>query len=322
MRISSTSGAGVGRPPRTSSRDGAASSVVPGPPYAITSTAISAIVDLIDDRTYGRDVRFRQNPVSEIEDVAGPPAGLLQDVLYESRALGGRGEERRRVEVALDRLRSDASPPAVERDAPVDADHVTTRGGEVFQKGRRAGAEVNQRNAGGAGQRQRAGGVRLHVRAIIVRRQAADPAVEQLQRLRAGARLRGEIAADNLRKPAHEPVPCVGLLIHESLRLGERATRSTFDRVAGERERRAGETDQRDCFRQLATGELDPLEHEREIGLDVEVRQAVDIGGLADRTRDARAFTGGELEPQTERVERAEDVGREHRRAPGPGGGP
>src|ERR1043166_7175714 len=155
MRISSTSGAGVGRPPRTSSRYGSTSSIFPGPPYAITSTAISAIVDLIHHRPHGRDVRFRQNPVPEIEDVAGPPAGLLQDVLDQSRALGGRGEERRRVEVALDCFGADASPRAVERDAPVDADHVTTRGGEVFQKGRRAGAEVNQRNAGGASQRQR-----------------------------------------------------------------------------------------------------------------------------------------------------------------------
>src|SRR5207247_4618758 len=127
----------------------------------------------------------------------------------------------------------------------VNADDVTAGGGEVFEERRRAGSEVNEWHAGFLGERQCLAAVRLHVGAIVVGRQAADPTVEQLQRLRARARLRGEVVADEGSELAQEQVPGAWCLVHELLGLGERATGAPFDRVAREGKRRPGEADER-----------------------------------------------------------------------------
>src|SRR3989449_9666014 len=68
----SSSGA-VGRPPRTSWRYGSTSSRLPGPPYAINSTATrpppSAAMHPLDDRLEGFHRRLREHAMPEIEDV-------------------------------------------------------------------------------------------------------------------------------------------------------------------------------------------------------------------------------------------------------------
>src|SRR5437879_3388614 len=177
--------------------------MLPGPPYAITSTASrSAAMDEIHDGAHGSDVGFRKDAMAEIEDVTGTPAGLGKDGADLTRPLRGWCEQCRGLEIALDRTVSDAGPCGIERNAPVDADDVATSRGEVLQERGSAGAEVNERNVRGARERQRLAAVRLHVGAIVVGREASDPAVEELQRLRPGARLRGEIAADEIGKLA------------------------------------------------------------------------------------------------------------------------
>src|SRR3989441_2062836 len=198
--------------------------MLPGPPYAITSTASregggSAAMHEIHDRPHGSDVRLGKNAVAEIEDVARPPTGSREDVADLTGTLRGGREQRRGLEIALDRAVSNAGPRGIQRNPPVDANDVAARRGEVLEERRSTRAEVNQRNVRGARERQRLAAVRLHVRAIVVRRQASDPAVEQLQRLRPGARLRGEIAADEIGKLAQQQVPGVGCLVHELLRL-------------------------------------------------------------------------------------------------------
>src|SRR5207249_6837211 len=161
--------------------------MLPGPPYAITSTATgggSTAMDEIHDSAHGGDVGFRKDAMAEIEDVARTPTGLRKNCADLTRPLRGGCEQRRGLEIALDRTISDAGPCGIERNAPVDADDVATRCGEVLQERGGAGAEVNQRNLRGARERQRLPAVRLHVRAIVVRRETTDPAVEELQRLR------------------------------------------------------------------------------------------------------------------------------------------
>jgi hypothetical protein len=49
----------------------------------------------IYDRADGRDVGLRQNPVAEIEDVSGAPAGPGEHVPHLAIALGGGCEQRR-----------------------------------------------------------------------------------------------------------------------------------------------------------------------------------------------------------------------------------
>src|SRR6266550_6774836 len=164
--------------------------MLPGPPYAITSTATrSAAMDKIYDGPHGGDVRLRKNAVAEIENMARTSPRPREDVANLTGPFRGGGKQCGGLEIALDCSLSDAGPRGVQRNPPVDADDVATSRGEVFQKRRGAGTEVNQRHLRGTRQCQRLAAVRLYVGAIVVRRETADPAVEQLQRLRPGARL-------------------------------------------------------------------------------------------------------------------------------------
>ena len=75
-------------------------------------------------------------------------------------------------------------------DAPIHADHVAARRGEILQKTVCARAKRNHGHArlGDLGQHPR--GMRPHVAAILLRRQRADPRVEKLNGLGAGLNLR------------------------------------------------------------------------------------------------------------------------------------
>ena len=90
--------------------------------------------------------------------------------------------------------------------------------------------------------------VRQHVAAIVVGRQAADPAIEQLHGLCAGGDLGVQIARDRPGQPRHDRVPGPGVAIHQRLGVQIVAAAAPFDRVAGQRERRAGEADHRNRF--------------------------------------------------------------------------
>src|SRR6266511_2931419 len=172
--------------------------MLPGPPYAMTSTATrSAAMDEIHDRPNRGDIGFRQDAVAEVEDVARTSPSLREDVADLPRTFGRGCEQGDGLEIALDCTFSDAGPRGVQRNPPVDADDVATSRGEVFQKRRGAGTEVNQRHLRGTRQCQRLAAVRLYVGAIVIRRETADPAVEQLQRLRPGARLGRQKLADD-----------------------------------------------------------------------------------------------------------------------------
>src|SRR5438045_9341863 len=104
-------------------------------------------------------------------------------------------------------------------------------------------------------------------------------------------------------------VPGVGCLVHEPFRFGECATGSAFDRVTRERERRAGKTDERHVRRELATRQPDRLHHVPELSVHIERGQTLDVSCIAYRPLDLRAFSRGETQAQTQRLEGQEDVG-------------
>src|SRR5262245_4651588 len=90
-------------------RYGSTSSMLPGPPYAMIRTAsCSPSMHLIHDGAHRGDLGLGKHAVPEIEDVPRTAAGPLQDVPDLARALRGRGEQRRRVEIPLDRA---VAPP-------------------------------------------------------------------------------------------------------------------------------------------------------------------------------------------------------------------
>src|SRR5207253_5414188 len=138
----STSSAAVGRPPRTSSRYGSTSSRLPGPPYAITSTATpSAAMHQVHDALQRLDRGLRQHAVPEVEDVAGTAPGPVEHVAHPLLEVGERREQRRGIEVSLNRpVGPDALPGDVEGNAPVYSDDVAARAGELREKDGGVGA--------------------------------------------------------------------------------------------------------------------------------------------------------------------------------------
>src|SRR5688572_4432526 len=144
--------------------------MLPGPPYAITRTAIrSAVMHEVYHGAHGVYVRLRQHTMSEVEDVTRPPAGALQDVTDLAIPFRSRREQRRGFEVALNRpLAPDSRPGGIDGNAPVDADHVATGSRKVLQERRRPGAEMDERHTGARRERQGASGVLRHIGAVVV----------------------------------------------------------------------------------------------------------------------------------------------------------
>ena len=80
---------------------------------------------------------------------------------------------------------------------------------------------------------------------VLAGRERAGPAVEELHRLGAGLDLRPERGHGHGGQPVGQPLPQVGVPVHQRLDLGEGAGRPALDGVAGHGEGRAGEPDQR-----------------------------------------------------------------------------
>ena len=149
--------------------------------------------------------------------------------------------------------------------------------------------------------------------AVVLTAQGTGPRVEYLQRLRARLDLRLEVVAHDRGKAAAQLVPRLGLRVHESLRRGVGGRRSAFDRVRGQRERRAAETDQRDPAGQLAAHQPDRFEHMPESLARLEVAQPRHIAGGANRLRDCRPFALDEIEVEPHRREGQQQVGEQDR---------
>ena len=88
--------------------------------------------------------------------------------------------------------------------------------------------------------------VRQDVRAVVGRREAADPAVEELHRLRAGGDLRVQVAGDRrATRRSSSACQAPGSVEHEALGRRQSSRAAALDEVRRERERRAREADQR-----------------------------------------------------------------------------
>ena len=91
-------------------------------------------MDHLHERLRVIDRGLGQDAVAQIEDVAGPSRRLSEDGLDATAQLGQRREEGRGIEVALHRdVVTQARPPGVEVDAPVEPDDVAARGALAFE---------------------------------------------------------------------------------------------------------------------------------------------------------------------------------------------
>ena len=164
------------------------------------------------------------------------------------RALDDRpvGTEQRGVEVALHRPRPGRAGAPPRPAAPASRRRrrrrrpcaSTASSSPVptpkWMRGTRAGQRLEHRSA-----------VRQHELLVVGQRQRAGPRVEQLDRRGAGLDLHLQELAGDVGQPAEQRVPQLGLAVHERLGAGVVLRRAALDQVARQRERRAGEADQR-----------------------------------------------------------------------------
>src|ERR687887_2481912 len=105
-----------------------------------------SLVDELDQPAQVRRIGVRQDPVTEVEDMAAAAARATKHV--ERRSLGPlpRPEEQCGVEVALHpAVEADRRPSSVEPDAPVEPDHVAPGLRHQVQEAGGTGAEVDRR---------------------------------------------------------------------------------------------------------------------------------------------------------------------------------
>ena len=129
-----------------------------------------------------------RHAVAEVEDVAGGRATLGQHAAdLASRRTGQSASSSAGSRLPCTaRCRPDPAGRLVERDPPVDADHV--RAGLAHQPEQLTGAdpEVHRRHVQVGERGEHRGAVRLDEAGVVGRGQRAGPRVEQLQRGRAG----------------------------------------------------------------------------------------------------------------------------------------
>ena len=113
-------------------------------------------------------------------------------------------------------------------------------------------------------------------------------------------------------EPVEQLRPQLGLAVHQRLGAGVVLARPALDEVAGERERRAGEADERRRA-ELADERAHRLGDVRDV-VGRQRGQPVEVGGGAERLRDDRPDARDDVEVDADRLERHDDVGEEDRR--------
>jgi hypothetical protein len=200
-------------------------------------------------------------PCPEVEDVTGMAGDATQDVVGLVEHSRDGAEQQGWIEIALQgAIEADAVPRHIQRDTPVDADHITAGVAKLLENGRGTRSEMNRRHASADGVEDPPR-VRQRELAIIVRAQVADPRIEHLHGVDAGVDLRAEIVGDDVGQLLAEAMPGIGMPVHQRLRLGEVVRMSAFDRVRGERERRSREADERDPAVELLLDLPDRCQH-------------------------------------------------------------
>src|SRR5688572_28223046 len=91
------------------------------------------------------------------------------------------------------------------------------------------------------------------------------------------------------------------------------AAGTAFDRVAGQRERRAGKADQRDVVGQVDSSLRDDVDDEAELVHVLQLVEPVDFAGFTDRVVNDRYFAVGELQVEPHRLQNRQQVGEDDR---------
>src|SRR5438309_7905612 len=126
-------------------------------------------------------------------------------------------------------------------------------------------AEVNDRPATRAQPGDELARVGQHELPVILRIQASDPAIEYLECRSAGRNLHRPKFREHSDERLHQPLPGCRRTVHHLFGFDVVARTTTFDHVAGKRERRATETDDRQAIAEMTSHEANRIPNVAEI---------------------------------------------------------
>jgi carboxymethylenebutenolidase len=247
--------------------------------------------------------------VAKIEDVARASGSAAEDVFRARLQFLPIGEEQNGIEIALHRaLMTEASPAIVERDTPVEPDHV---GSSLFHGGQErgaVGAEINDGRASFLQLPHHAGDVGEHVAAIVFHAEASDPTVENLNHVGAGAHLLGGVGRGDDNQFAHQRLPVGGRVVHHFLGVDVVARASAFDHVAGEGERSATKADHGNAVGKMLCDQAHRFGDIAEIGGTVGA-QVRDVLLVTNGLLDDGALARGKMKRKTHDFKGQQEVG-------------
>ena len=177
----------------------------------------------------------------------------------------GAGQHERRIEVALHHdVGAEPAPGVADRRAPVEPDHARPGGVHRLEQVIAPDPEVDRRGAGMAGGElgEHAPRVGQHEPLVVAGGRACRPTSRTAGRRRPRAVSWSVDEGDRrVGEPLHHAVPAALVGAHHRLGVAVVAAGTALDQVAGDRERGAGERQQRDVGGQLGGDELDRVGH-------------------------------------------------------------
>ena len=222
-------------------------------------------------------------------------------------------QEDDRIEIALQRLpRLDPADRLVQGHPPVHSYDVGTRLAHCPEQLAGADAEVNPGHAGVGQRGEDPPAVRQHARAIVVQAERSGPGVEQLHGAGSGGDLRPQEPDGDLGQPAHQVRPQFRSAVEELLGQLEVFRRPALHEITGQGERAPGEADE-GLAAQVSDQGSNGLGHVRDV-VGHQRPELRDVGGGPDRMVHHRADARPNVDPNSDRAQRDDDVAEEDRR--------
>ena len=270
--------------------------------------------EFADHAHYGLDILYRRggdNAVAKVEDVAGATVGRAKN-LFDSEFKDFKGrEEGDGIEISLHRVVVARGAPAfVERLTPVEADDVCAGGSHFCEQAAGFDSEVDDGNAHGLDGTYKTLGGFKGVFPVVGKAEGTDPAIEDLDDVRAGEYLEAAVVFENLDDLVEEQTPGEGVAIHHGLGVDVVFGAAALDHVAGEGEGCAAEADDAEAVFEVSGDLLDGASDVGEIVCAVGAEGAYVFRG-ADGMMDDGTFACLELERQSHGLQREQEVGKD-----------
>ena len=226
----------------------------------------------------------------------------------------GAGQDQDRIEIALnDQIRAETSPRVADRGAPIESDDRRSRGIHRFEEMIAADPETDRGHLRVASAKfaEHAAGMGCDETFVVAPTQGARPGVEQLESTRPGSELGVDEGDRRLAESFEQFMPQHLVGVHQRLGVLIGPARTPLDQIAGDREGRAGEGQQRYARRKRRHDQFDGGCDMGDIA-GLEGPEAVEIGTRTKGLLGDGTGTGGHIDPEADRMGRDDDVAEQH----------